>query len=311
MVVFNFSADCDLAECIPSLVSALNMLVFKSGSSTIWFMGAMSPIAAVFRMSPANAERVMDVVNQKPTWLIEHSVVKVECGEHSIQISEDTISLESSRSEALQSAEAKFHRLVKQLISNLTGQEEIVKRCSVALDQEHFNNTSSMGEVFDDLIRWRMLTPYNLVQLAELMSQVGRSDLSKWVYRKSRQYGFMAADNESVLPQELDAGRVLVRFDVKGKQPTGEKITNIMDGFSMIMFKTALPILWYLACITYEEHHLYFVMKKRNVKRIIESARNGHPWLADVGIVMVLADEDRVAIVAKGMVIVCVMALIH
>lgn len=307
MVVFTFSANCNLAECIPSLLLALSMFVTKSGLSTIWFMGVMAPVTVAFRMTPENAEQVMDIVNQKPAWLIEHSAINVECGEHSIQMFEDLASLESSVSslisepvsEAMQSLDARFHRLVNQLVGNLTGQEEIVKRCSLVLNQENFNNPTLLGEVFDDLIRWRLLTPYNLIQLAELMSQVGRSDLSKRIYRKSRKYGFMIAEDEGILPQELDGGRVLVRFDVKGKQPTGEKITNIMDGFSMIMFKTALPILWYLACVSNEEHHLYFVTKQRNVKRIIESARNGHPWLIDVGIVMVETDTDQVVILRK------------
>lgn len=293
---------CDLAESIPSLIAALNMLIFEAGSSTIWFVGAVSPVVAVFRMSPASAEQIMGVVNQRPTWLVQQSVVQVKYGEHEVLVVEDTRALElSTRSDVSMTSEPRFQRLLGQLIRKLTDREEVIRRCSLVLDAVNFQDAPSMDEVFEELICRHLLTPYNFVQLAELMRHVGRSDLARRVDHKSRRYGFEVAEDESVLPQQLDRGRALVRFDMTGKQPMSEKISNMMDGFSMILFKTAHPILWYLACVSDLEHHLYFVTNRKHLRRITDSARNGHPWLHDLGIVTVLADTERIPLSAKGM----------
>ncbi|XP_062504675.1 ankyrin-1-like [Corticium candelabrum] len=300
LVTFKFASGCDLTESVSSLFSALNMLVFESGSSTIWFMGSTS-FEAIFHMNISDAEKVMSVARQKPIWLLQLFMLHVQCGEDIVSIVVDPTPLELSlKSDVSLTLDPKFQRLIGSLVKRLSDRDEIIRCCSLVLDDDDFVDSLSLDEVFEELLCRHLLTPYNYVQLAELMRQAGRSDLAQMVERRSRRYGFMVSDNDGILPQCVEPGRVVVKFSVQGKQPLEEKISNMIDGFSMILFKTALPVLWYLACVAGESHQLYFVTTKKNLRRIFDSARNGHVWLQDLGIVTVTVGMETVSVVRKG-----------
>ena len=90
------------------------------------------------------------------------------------------------------------------------------------------------------------------------------------------------------------SNRSLLRLELVGKRPTLEAIRNIMDAASMVLFQTATPTLWYLACVENVNFRLYFVIRNRELDGLMNAARNQVKWMKDLMIASVTVGSETV-----------------